>query len=127
MRPFPRLLGAALGLLVATGCAGAATAAHETTGGVAVLDQRNKAYDAETKSDLRNAAIAEETYFTDHQAYATSLGELAQAGFSATAAAQVTIVARGPNGYCLQETSQSGSTWSYDPARTAPITQTPCV
>src|SRR5215469_9594959 len=33
------------------------------------LNQRKKGYDAQAKSDLRNFASAEETYFTDAQRY----------------------------------------------------------
>jgi type IV pilus assembly protein PilA len=33
------------------------------------LNQRQKGYDAGIKSDLRNAATAEETYLTDNSAY----------------------------------------------------------
>ena len=34
--------------------------------------QHNAKYDASTKADIRNAATAEETYFTDNQTYTTS-------------------------------------------------------
>ena len=37
------------------------------------LNQRKKGYDAQAKSDLRNMATAEETYFTDNNAYASLL------------------------------------------------------
>ncbi len=35
------------------------------------LNQRKKGYDSQAKSDLRNFATAEETYFTDNNAYGT--------------------------------------------------------
>ena len=36
----------------------------------AFLNQKGKAYDSNAKSDARTAATAEETYFTDNNAYA---------------------------------------------------------
>ena len=38
----------------------------------AFLNQKGKAYDSNAKSDARTAATAEETYFTDNSAYATT-------------------------------------------------------
>jgi type IV pilus assembly protein PilA len=90
------------------------------------LNQRQKGYDAQTKSDLRNAATSEETYFTDNNAYSTAVG---------TAAPAVVIYKKSPNagaitakfvdaagaaggtatdGYCLQSTSASGTVFSYN-------------
>jgi len=40
------------------------------------LNQRKSGYDAGAKSDVRNAATAEETYFTDNQAYTTATTSL---------------------------------------------------
>ena len=37
----------------------------------AFLNQKGKAYDSNAKSDARTAATAQETYFTDNNAYAT--------------------------------------------------------
>src|ERR687889_2185351 len=37
------------------------------------LNQREKGYDAQAKSDLRNAATAEETYMTDNNTYSTDV------------------------------------------------------
>ena len=38
----------------------------------AFLNQKGKAYDSNAKSDARTAATAQETYFTDNDAYATT-------------------------------------------------------
>ena len=38
------------------------------------LNQRKSGYDAGTKSDVKNAATAEETYYTDHNGYLISVG-----------------------------------------------------
>ena len=43
----------------------------------AFLNQKGKAYDSNAKSDARTAATAEETYFTDNNAYAGAAAGLA--------------------------------------------------
>ena len=43
----------------------------------AFLNQKGKAYDSNAKSDARTAQTAEETYFTDNNAYATGATGLA--------------------------------------------------
>src|SRR5438067_9606066 len=45
------------------------------------LNQRQKGYDAQAKSDLRNMATAEETYLTDYNLYTSSVTNLLAAGF----------------------------------------------
>jgi type IV pilus assembly protein PilA len=42
----------------------------------AFLNQKGKAYDSNAKSDARTAATAQETYFTDNNAYATGAAGL---------------------------------------------------
>src|SRR3954469_17917344 len=46
------------------------------------LNQRHKAYDASIKSDLRNIANDLESYYTDFEAYPTSLAGTSFAGFT---------------------------------------------
>ncbi len=46
------------------------------------LNQREKAYDAAAKSDVRNAQTAMETYFTDNSAYTATSGDLTTYGLS---------------------------------------------
>jgi type IV pilus assembly protein PilA len=86
------------------------------------LNQRKKAWDAAVKSDLRNAATAEETWLTDNNAYTTSVTNLETDGFKFSAAGNysggtqaMTILLDGTStGYCLSATSNSGTTWYYD-------------
>ena len=91
------------------------------------LNQRQKGYDAQTKSDLRNAATSEETYFTDQNAYSTDVGTGANAvtykksanagaitAFMTDAAGAKVAGASGTNGYCLQATSDSGKVFQYN-------------
>jgi type IV pilus assembly protein PilA len=60
------------------------------------LNQRKKAVDASIKSDLRTAATALETYFTDNQSYAAVTGQNPK--FSQGNHILVTTTA---TGYCL--------------------------
>ena len=61
------------------------------------LNQRKKAVDASIKSDLRTAATALETYFTDNQAYNAATGQNPK--FSQGNLIEVATTA---NGYCLR-------------------------
>ena len=88
------------------------------------LNQRKKGYDAAVKSDLRNAATAEETYLTDFGLYTTDMSAatgLQSEGFKYSAnsnytgaAASITATVNGNSGYCLTGTSQSGQVWWYN-------------
>jgi type IV pilus assembly protein PilA len=88
------------------------------------LNQRQKGYDAGIKSDLRNAATAEETYLTDNDQYATTQAQLVGEGFKPSSATDyfggsqtVNIAVRGTNAsYCLNAKSASGTTFYYDSA-----------
>ena len=65
------------------------------------LNQRKKAVDASIKSDLRTAATALETYFTDFQSYNPVTGQNPK--FSGTGATKNVIeVATTATGYCLR-------------------------
>ena len=100
------------------------------------LNQRQKGYDAGVKSDLRNAATAEETYLTDNGNYVsgtitTASNALSSAGFKfsnssdysnstnsltaetldTTGASSTTVTNAG---YCLSAVSASGTTWVYN-------------
>ena len=47
------------------------------------LNQRKKGWDSAIKSDLRNAATAQETVFTDNSTYTTNVAGLNRPGFGA--------------------------------------------
>jgi type IV pilus assembly protein PilA len=86
------------------------------------LNQRKKGYDAGVKSDLRNAATAQETYLTDYGAYTNTSANLATAGFKFSTAADYSggtqalhIVLTGAStSYCMDATSASGKLWVVD-------------
>ena len=91
------------------------------------LNQRQKGYDAQTKSDLRNVATLEETYFTDNDAYTTDVGtsgndvtykQSANAGPITAVFTDDTgkedATADGTKGYCLFATSDSDKVFYYN-------------
>jgi type IV pilus assembly protein PilA len=84
------------------------------------LNQRNKGYDAQAKSDLRNMATAEETWLTDNNVYTTSVANLQTVGFKPSATPTDSVVSvRGANSsdsYCMKSVSKSGTSFYYDSA-----------
>ena len=85
------------------------------------LNQRQKGWDAAIKSDLKNAATAEETVLTDSGAYTGTIATLQTAGFKYSAAANysatpavITATFKTGEGYCLLATSASAQVWVYD-------------
>jgi type IV pilus assembly protein PilA len=96
------------------------------------LKQRQKGYDAGIKSDLRNAATAEESYLTDNNVYTTSQTALLTEGLKTSSPADYSGNAATLNiefvdasgaattaataGYCISATSASGNTFAYNSA-----------
>jgi type IV pilus assembly protein PilA len=88
------------------------------------VKQRGRGYDAAIRSDLRNAASAEEAYLTGNNLYSSQSpvgAELAGEGFRYSSAgdytsstAAITVALDGNNGYCLSATSSSGNVLMYD-------------
>ena len=96
------------------------------------LNQRQKGYDANAKSDLRNMATAEETYLTDNPSgYATESGAnsaamplLSGEGFkSSTNVDKFAAVGTADTKYVLTDCSQSGKAWKYDSSSNAGVVQ----
>ena len=90
------------------------------------LDQRRKGWDAAIESDLRNAAITQETLLdrSGSGAYATGVAELLSAGFHSSPeenyfgkAFGMTVSAVGGVDYCLTARSESGHYFGYSPSR----------
>ena len=80
------------------------------------LNQRKKGWDSAMKSALKNAATAQESYFTDNSAYTTDVnGALRSEGFNSTDLVTVTATVDTANNqrYCLTAThsSYSGRSW----------------
>ena len=94
------------------------------------LNQRKKGWDSQAKSDLRNAATAEETYLTDNSTYTNLSASLGPVGFKQTSGVSFTTMAvydsvgtkvatpssTTPAGgsYCIVAKSQSGNYFVYN-------------
>src|SRR6478672_9918797 len=65
------------------------------------LNQRKKGYDASIKSDLRTSANEMETYFTDNQAYTTTVGATGINAPSVSKNNKIEGYVNG-NGFCLR-------------------------
>jgi type IV pilus assembly protein PilA len=81
------------------------------------LNQRQKGYDAQAKSDARQLATLEETYLTDNNVYGT-FADLTDFKKSATTGPFVATPV-GSTSYTIKVTSQSGKNWCLDSTGTA--------
>jgi type IV pilus assembly protein PilA len=90
------------------------------------LQQRNKGYDAASKSDLKGMQIAEESYLTDYNVYTTAVSgasSLANEGFTASPGTTNTVPGIVTNqSYCLKSVSQSGTSWYLGSVTQGPTT-----
>ncbi|MHB9112709.1 MAG: type IV pilin protein [Thermoleophilia bacterium] len=82
------------------------------------LSQRQKGWDANAQSDLRNAAVAQESYFTDHSSYTRALLDLDAEGYNKSADITLTPVSGDAAGYCMEafHTSNAARVWSMSSA-----------
>jgi type IV pilus assembly protein PilA len=85
------------------------------------LNQRKSGYDAGAKSDARNAATAEETYYTDNQSYvgaanmAAAVTALSPSGWKNSAhTTDFAVALVGTTGYVITSTSESTKVFCYD-------------
>jgi type IV pilus assembly protein PilA len=78
------------------------------------LSQRKKGYDASVKSDLRNAATAEETYLTDNPG-SYSAAALTPSGLKISSNNTLTVGINAATGYCIAgNNSNSSNFYIYD-------------
>src|SRR6059058_2624011 len=100
------------------------------------LNQRQKGYDAQAKSDARNTATLEETYLTDYNTYKTAADATAaplnpKKSSNVNSIAVLTRDVSGTTGtdqngsYCVTSVSASGKSFYYDSA-TGGFTSTAC-
>ncbi|MCA1823263.1 MAG: DUF4190 domain-containing protein [Mycobacteriales bacterium] len=105
------------GLAIAGISVGAATLALAVVVAMPVyLNQQRKGADAETKSALRDAATAEEVFFTDHEVYAPTLPDLQNSGLSVPAGVSMRIyLTPHRDDYCLEanQSNDAGRIWRW--------------
>ena len=68
------------------------------------------------QSIVKNAATAQESYFTSNTEYAESVEELEAEGLDVPEGITVDITLVGQDGYCVQASDDSGSVFHYDSA-----------
>jgi type IV pilus assembly protein PilA len=74
------------------------------------LSQRQKGWDAAAKSDLRNAALAEETYLADNGQYSDIATVASAENLKVTTGTTiVSVFVAGSNSYCLGAMQNGGS------------------
>ena len=79
------------------------------------LNQRKKGYDAQAKSDARNAATSLETVLTDTNAYLAA--SMLAAGFKGSPAVATSVAVNAGVGYCVvTNNSNSTNAFLYDSA-----------
>ncbi len=81
------------------------------------LRQREKGWDAASRSELRNAAVAQESFFTDNNSYTTAEADLEEEGFNNSAPFAgdgFSIVTADNEGYCMEAAheAQPDVVWS---------------
>jgi type IV pilus assembly protein PilA len=72
------------------------------------LNQRQRAWDSAAQSDLRNAAVAQESQFTENNAYTTDLTILADEGFNQGALITFDVFDADTTSYCMDAFHQNG-------------------
>ena len=74
---------------------------------------RNRAVDAQMKSDLRNAAVAVESYFAKRSVYPASISEVDGFGFQPTSGVTLTLNVASQSSYTITAAKPGGTQASY--------------
>jgi prepilin-type N-terminal cleavage/methylation domain-containing protein len=77
------------------------------------ISYRSQAVDAQLKSDLRNAAVAVEGYFTKNTVYPSSIAEIAGFGFQSSEGVTLTLTVVTPTTYTITAAKPGGTQPSY--------------
>jgi type IV pilus assembly protein PilA len=77
------------------------------------ISYRNQSIDAQLRSDLRNAAVAVEAYFTKRSVYPSSIDEIQGYGFQPTSGVTLTLVVVTPNLYTITAAKPGGTQPSF--------------
>jgi type IV pilus assembly protein PilA len=77
------------------------------------ISYRSQAIDAQLKSDLRNAAVAVESYFTKKSVYPVSVAEIEGYGFHPTDGVTLSITIMTPSSYSITAAKPGGTQPSF--------------
>jgi len=76
------------------------------------VDYRQRSLNEVARADLRNAAIAQEAYYLDMNAYTGRISNLTSRGYTALDGVTMTIIAHSNSGYTMTAVHTSGTkTW----------------
>ncbi len=80
------------------------------------LSYRAHAVDSQMRSDLKNAALAMDSYFAENKVYPTSVAAIVSAGFNQTDGVALTIAVPTPSSFRISATKPSGTqpTFTFD-------------
>jgi type IV pilus assembly protein PilA len=73
------------------------------------LSYRAHAVDSQMKSDLKNAALAMDSYFAENKIYPTSVAAIVSVGFNQTEGVALTIAVPTPSSFTITATKPSGT------------------
>ena len=74
---------------------------------------RQRGFNAAAQSDLRNAATAQEAFYTDSQTYTQNTSDLTNRGYTPSANVSLSITAGDSTSYTMEANHTSGlSTWT---------------
>jgi hypothetical protein len=90
------------------------------------LDQRAQARSAGLTSELRSAAVVQETLMTDYGSYATSADELVAGGYTPGAGVRLEVLAMDGVSYCLGAVVPEVGEPLYFDSSTGTVSPTPC-
>ena len=74
---------------------------------------RARGFDSQMKSDIKNAVLAMESYFTSQTSYPTSVAQLATFGFHLTEGVSLIINVTSPSDFTLTASNPGGSQPSF--------------
>ena len=77
------------------------------------ITYRSQAVDAQLKSDLRNAAVAVEAYFTKRSVYPASIAEIQSYGFQPSDGVTLTLAIVTQNSYTITAAKPGGTQPSF--------------
>ena len=77
------------------------------------LSYRAHAVDSQMKSDLKNAALAMDSYFAENKVYPTSVAAIVSVGFNQTDGVALTIAVPTPSSFTITATKPSGTQPSF--------------
>jgi type IV pilus assembly protein PilA len=93
------------------------------------LNQREKGWEAAAKSALKGAAVAQESYFTEENEYASAEADLELEGFNQSDDVELTIISptgAGATDYCMSAEHDAGGDIQYLDSADGEITETAC-